>query len=230
MFIKEGSTFLSIAETHYQVHFLASQLLQNLVDEHPITVEKWDQFDLAIDEMQHKFKLLRNEVLEQVNDRDPLTKARNRTTMLHNFRKYYDLYQKDRLNSALVMFDLDHFTKINNTYGHAVGDEVLIAVVKCAMESLRPYDFIYRYGGEEFLLLMPSTTLKQAEEVAERLRVNIENQHVFSEKHLAKIKVTASFGVTVFTDDRTVEESIDFADTLMYEAKAAGRNVVITAI
>lgn len=85
-------------------------------------------------------------------------------------------------------------------------------------------------GGEEFLLFMPNTALNQAEEIVESLRLTISNNGSFSEKHQTEIKVTASFGVTVFTHSRTVEESIDFADSLMYKAKAAGRNLVIAAV
>lgn len=230
VFMKNNQTFLRLAQTHHQAHFQAAQLLQKHVDDQPISVEDWDQFELTIDEMLYSFRLLRNELLEQINDYDPLTKARNRTTMLHTLRKHYAFYQKEELNSAVVMFDLDHFKKINDTYGHAVGDKVLVAVVKQAKQLIRPEDSIYRYGGEEFVLFMPNTTLSQAEETVESLRLAIEKNGVFSEKHQTDIKVTASFGVTVFTNSRSVEESIDFADSLMYKAKAAGRNLAVAAV
>lgn len=229
-FMKENSTFQLLAQTHYRVHAQAAQLLQKRMTNQTISTEEWDQFDLTIDEMQYKFKLLRSELLEKISDRDPLTKARNRTTMLHTLRQYHALYQKDELRSALIMFDLDHFKKINDTYGHAVGDEALIAVVKWAKQLLRSHDFIYRYGGEEFLLLMPDTNLEQAQVVAERLRVGIAELRIPFERFQTKVQVTASFGVTAFTEYRTVEESIDLADEAMYKAKAAGRNKVIVEV
>ncbi len=121
------------------------------------------------------------------------------------------------------MLDLDHFKKINDSYGHAAGDAVLVAVVQCVKSYLRPYDQIYRYGGEEFIICLPSTTLDQASEIVERLRLSISNLDL----DFDAVQVTASFGVTVMSQSHSVEESIRCADKAMYAAKAKGRNCVV---
>ncbi|MFT7406354.1 MAG: diguanylate cyclase [Zhongshania sp.] len=122
----------------------------------------------------------------------------------------------------IAMVDLDHFKRINDHYGHAEGDVVLVSTVKKLKSHLRPYDRIYRYGGEEFIICMPSTTLDQSSEVIERMRVVITAQHF----DVGKAHVTATFGVSVLRASRTVEESIHCADKAMYRAKAAGSNRV----
>lgn len=229
-FIKENAAFISLGETHYNVHLKARKLLQCIADKQPIPIEKWDQFDLYVAKMRTEFKLLRDEISERIKNQDPLTGAKNRASMLPTFHEHYALFERDKQDCALAMLDLDHFKHINDTYGHSSGDKVLSTVVECVKKLLRPYDSIYRYGGEEFLLFMPDTNLEQAEVVAERLRVSIAELRIPIERFQTEVQVTASFGVTVFTESRTVEESIDLADEAMYKAKAAGRNRVIAEV
>lgn len=229
-FIKENAAFISLGETHYNVHLKARKLLQCIADKLPIPIEKWDQFDLYVAKMRTEFKLLRDEFSERIQNQDPLTSAKNRATMLPTLHEHYALFERDKQDCALAMLDLDHFKHINDTYGHSSGDKVLVAVVGQIKKLLRPYDSIYRYGGEEFLIFMPDTNLEQAQVVAERLRVGIAELRIPFERFQTKVQVTASFGVTAFTEYRTVEESIDLADEAIYKAKAAGRNKVIVEV
>ena len=229
-FIKENSAFISLDKTHCNVHLKAKKLLHYITNKSPIPIDKWDQFDLEVDKMRAEFKLLRNEISERIQNQDPLTGAKTRASMLTTLQEHYALFQRGKQNCALVMMDLDHFKRINDTYGHSSGDKVLITVVDCVKKTLRPYDSIYRYGGEEFLIFMPDTNLEQAQVVAERLRVGIAEQRIPFEQHKTEVQVTASFGVTVFTELRTVEEAIDLADAAIYKAKAAGRNKVIAEV
>jgi diguanylate cyclase len=121
------------------------------------------------------------------------------------------------------MFDLDYFKKVNDEYGHSTGDAVLVSSIKYVKLLLREYDRIYRYGGEEFIICMPSTTIDQASLVAERIRESIADQQF----EFDNLKVTASFGVSLLSDSRTVQESIDCSDKAMYKAKSAGRNCIV---
>ena len=165
----------------------------------------------------------RHEFAETLKNRDSLTEAQTRTGLLTDLRKQHSLVLRGKQTYALAMLDFDHFKRINDSYGHAAGDTVLASTVQCVKSHLRPYDRIYRYGGEEFLICMPSTTLEQAGEMMERLRLAISEQHF----EFGDIQVTASFGVTVLRESQTVEESINGADKAMYKAKNTGRNCVV---
>ena len=122
---------------------------------------------------------------------------------------------------SLVIFDIDHFKKINDTYGHPVGDKVLSEFATVIRKNIRKSEIFVRWGGEEFIILLQNTTLYNATMVAEKLRKAIEN-HLFPEVG----KVTASFGVTSLKNDDTIESFIKRADQALYNAKENGRNRV----
>jgi diguanylate cyclase (GGDEF)-like protein len=119
--------------------------------------------------------------------------------------------------------DLDHFKAVNDTYGHLAGDRALAAAVHYVMEHLRPYDRVFRYGGEEFLVAMQNTDLQTGHAVIDRLREGLAGV-VLAHDGARPIVVTASFGITLLDPDVSVEESIDRADKAMYAAKTDGRN------
>ena len=103
--------------------------------------------------------------------------------------------------------DLDHFKQVNDNYGHSVGDEVLIKTVACLQHVLRPYDQLYRYGGEEFLICMPNTTLEQVEHVAERIRSMVAEQQIIYDKEGNTLQVTASICVTSLDPAYSVDDA-----------------------
>ncbi len=125
------------------------------------------------------------------------------------------------------MLDIDHFKRINDRFGHARGDEVLIDIASVLTQNTRPYDSIARFGGEEFIILLPNTSVDQAEVIAENLRVKIA-EHNYNFKPEDGINVTASFGVT---ECNLVKEGwlniLERADSGLYKAKAEGRNKVV---
>lgn len=120
---------------------------------------------------------------------------------------------------SLAMFDLDHFKKVNDTHGHQVGDNVLIRTAQLMLEETRKYDFAGRYGGEEFVVLMPRTNLKEAQSIAERIRSRIERE-LFAEN----VRITISGGVAEAMPSEEAEEVLERADQALYAAKQAGRN------
>lgn len=127
---------------------------------------------------------------------------------------------------AAILLDLDRFKNINDTYGHGQGDEVLAAVGAVLRTSVRGSDFVGRYGGEEFLVLLPDTDRQGAVKVAETIRVAIESIRVESVKR----EITASLGVAVLPDDAGDGSTLTRkADHALYAAKAAGRNVVVAS-
>ena len=125
------------------------------------------------------------------------------------------------------MLDIDHFKKVNDTHGHAAGDEVLRRVAKRIRTSLRKYDAAYRYGGEELAVLLPRTDMDQALVTAERLRSVIEAQKVRAEGRL--ISVTVSIGVAQFQAADDADSIFGRADRRLYRAKDQGRNQVVPA-
>lgn len=149
-------------------------------------------------------------------------------TGLYNRNKFLELYissyktMVERDNSmSLVIIDIDHFKKINDAYGHNVGDDVLIKISQELQKTLRNIDIVCRWGGEEFVILLPATDIDNALFLAEKLRVHIE------ELDIDKIgRVTASFGITKINKDDDIKSVVERADRALYEAKASGRNCV----
>lgn len=123
---------------------------------------------------------------------------------------------------SAIMLDVDHFKKCNDTYGHAVGDEVLKSVAKRIMLACRSTDILGRYGGEEFAVILPNTSLDVARDVAERLRDEIQRNQV---SRTEKIKITASLGIAEMTEDtKSLSDLLVHADKALYRAKEQGRN------
>ena len=126
---------------------------------------------------------------------------------------------------SLIIFDIDHFKKINDTYGHKVGDEVLKALSKLIKKNIRKIDFAARWGGEEFVILAPETNVEGAKKLAEKLRQAVETY-----KFPTVGKVTISLGVAQLEPDEKPEDFIVRADMALYKAKEGGRNRVEIAI
>lgn len=129
--------------------------------------------------------------------------------------------EKMHTTFSLIMFDIDHFKKVNDTYGHQTGDEVLSNVCKIIMNNIRRGDMCYRYGGEEFIVVLPCTDSHEALDIAERLRCKIEDEKILG----SKFSVTASMGIATYpTHGRWRDELIEKVDKALYVAKESGRN------
>ncbi|WP_299773365.1 GGDEF domain-containing protein [uncultured Pseudoteredinibacter sp.] len=157
-------------------------------------------------------------------------------TSLYNRRYLYRLGKRllNRSNNgagsfAAIMLDVDHFKRINDVYGHSTGDQVLVQIAKVCSEECRPSDIVGRFGGEEFLLLLPNTLLSEAVTVAERIRVKISDIKIDSNKYSAQNQeISASLGLCCSDQEANLDfdQLIKLADEAMYLAKAAGRNCV----
>jgi diguanylate cyclase (GGDEF)-like protein len=155
-------------------------------------------------------------------------------TGLNNRRHFFELadrefvrYKRYGAPLSVFMIDIDHFKRINDTYGHAVGDRVLMHLAEKLTGLVRDSDIAGRYGGEEFAVILPETKLETAAGIAERVRKAIENDAARAEE-FGDIKYTLSIGVSMFTRDvQTVAEVFEAADKGLYEAKSLGRNRVV---
>jgi diguanylate cyclase (GGDEF)-like protein len=154
---------------------------------------------------------------------DHLTGVLNRTSLESRFTELAELAVLRGDPISMVVLDVDHFKSINDEHGHAGGDGVLRDLAFGLREQLRSFELVYRVGGEEFLLLLPGTSLKDAAEVAERLRVALEQARP------GGIAVTASFGVATGSGRTRFDDLFAAADASLYRAKAAGRNRVDVA-
>lgn len=218
--------FAAIGQAHEQMHQSATRLLHRTANESPITAGELDQLINMVDRLRLEAQSLRQELAEQADNRDPLTGARNRAHLFADLREQQAAVQRGAQQCALAMIDLDHFKNVNDSHGHAVGDVVLAATVDCLQAMLRPYDHLYRYGGEEFLLCMPDTGVDEAVGLAERLRAAVAALQIPSGDGGPPLRITASFGVAALDASNAVEASIDRADKALYQAKQAGRDRV----
>jgi two-component system cell cycle response regulator len=169
-----------------------------------------------------------NARLEQLAQTDPLTQLLNRRALTERITAEMERALRYDSTMALLMIDLDHFKRVNDTYGHLVGDDVLRDVGQLLSDTIRTSDIVARYGGEEFLVLLPETDDAGAESFAERIRFAVE-QHLFASVSLPEpLHLTASVGVAVYPAARieSVEDLFARADAALYRAKADGRNRV----
>jgi two-component system cell cycle response regulator len=161
--------------------------------------------------------------------RDQLTGMYNRRYCFERLREEFSYAQRHGQALSVVMFDVDHFKLVNDTYGHAAGDAVLMRIGEVVMELVRGEDVVCRYGGEEFVCILRGLTLDQGELFAERVRRCIEAQTVPSAEH--QLKVTVSLGVSSLDgmNFSSPEEMVNDADAYLYVAKEAGRNQTASA-
>jgi diguanylate cyclase len=224
--LRDYPTYLALGEAHVRMHRGAMRLLERVADDLPISVTELDQFNNLLDHMSLELESLRLELASNVQNKDPLTGTLNRNNLLTDLREQQAMVRRGIQSCALAMIDVDEFKKVNDVYGHTMGDVVLSAVAQCLQTRVRPYDHLYRYGGEEFLLCMPQVSVEAATSAAERLRIAIEALEIPCDTGGEIIRVTASFGVAPLDPTHLVETSIDRADKAMYRAKSSGRNRV----
>ena len=167
--------------------------------------------------------------LVEMASTDFLTGLLNRREMFNRLSVEVSRAKRYAKPLSLIMIDVDNFKSFNDTYGHNAGDVVLKEVARCFTAIHRDYDIISRYGGEEFLVAAPETTLDQARELAERLRVAVMNLSILYENDVPPVKCTISLGVSSLQGDENVEKAISRADEALYMAKAEGRNQVSVA-
>lgn len=170
--------------------------------------------------------LERTKELERIAQTDSLTGITNRRGLIDSLTVEIDRAERYQHKLSLLMVDLDHFKHVNDKYGHLTGDAVLIESANILSQACRSTDVLGRYGGEEFLLLLPETDTESARLLAERIREDFE-QHRFCQDDGVEISLTCSIGVTEFQADQSQTSLLQTVDRMLYSAKNAGRNKVV---
>jgi diguanylate cyclase (GGDEF)-like protein len=173
-------------------------------------------------------KDIENARLYRLSVTDSLTRVYNRQYLSERMPAEMDRKERYGGNLCLILLDADHFKDINDTYGHRAGDSVLQNLARFCKMAVREVDSVVRYGGEEFLLLLPQTTLQGAVQVAERLRTEVEN-HRFRIRDQS-IQLTISAGVAEHRSTEDTESFLTRTDAALYDAKNSGRNRICVAL
>lgn len=170
-------------------------------------------------------RLLKNdlEVYKRRSRIDGLTKVLNKTAFMELLATHINYAREQRQPLALIMMDIDGFKEINDIYGHQAGDEVLSALGQILLSNLRHNDLVGRYGGDEFMVIIPATGVEHARRIAEKLRRSVE-AHEFNNLP----QVTISLGCSAYQVGEDLGEFIQRADFALYDAKRAGKNTVCT--
>ncbi len=169
----------------------------------------------------------RCDLLEKMVETDPLTGLYNFRHLMTSLEKELDRSKRTGHPTSLIIIDLDHFKRVNDTFGHQAGNEILKWVSNIWRSNTRKIDIACRYGGEEFAIILPSTSLPGALQIAERLRSSLANNHLTLDDN-KKVSITASFGVDTYLPKESItpSEFIKRADKYLLTAKETGRNKI----
>jgi diguanylate cyclase (GGDEF)-like protein len=206
-------------------------------DEIGLMIETFNEMAMKITlsqaELQYKNKKLntQNDTLQSMNERLEELSVTDGLTGLFNHRHFWNLLNTElsrvdqsKGNLSLILLDLDDFKRVNDKFGHSVGDNLLVTVANVLRETVRDTDIVARYGGEEFAVLLPDTDEAGVQQVAEKVRASIAAIRMYVEDTDIVLKVTVSIGVSVFRGNR--REFFNAADRALYQSKAAGKNCV----
>ncbi len=221
---KKNHEVKKLVDLHDTFHKLILFILEKTKDNKKITSKEFQK----LSSVHMKFIHLLNEIslsLEFVKYQfDKLTYTWSREIFLDLLNKEFLKASRTKEVFSLVFFDIDYFKKVNDTYGHDAGDYILKELTKLVKDELRVYDTIGRWGGEEFLILLSQSNIKEAYEIIKRIKDKIQNNIFIYESN--NISLTCSFGICEFNKNLTISQMISKSDKLMYIAKNNGRNKI----
>ena len=222
------ASFAAIGTEHERLHRIAARLLRDVAADAPIVREDFEDLVARSARLRLQIDSLRHELQDVLQNHDALTGAYGRVEMLPELREWRELARRGVQRCCIAFMDLDHLKAINDAHGHHVGDEVLSGAVRYLVRHLRPYDKVFRYGGDEFLIVLPGADLAIAQSVIRRVREGLARRRLASGADGVPIRVTASFGLAPLDPETAVEDSVERADQALLLAKTAGRNRAIS--
>ena len=221
--LREHPAFIAMSIEHHRMHQLGARLVLGSAHDSPGLPKDYDSFRNALERLRLEIDTLRREIEDTLYNRDALTGAENRIRMLTKLRELHELVKRRIHPCGIAIMDMDNFKTINSTYGHPMGDQVLATSIRHVIAQLRPYDSVFRYGGDEFLITLPDADLQTTQTVIKRIHEGFAKL-AFAGGGSMAISTTASFGITQLDPDISVEDSINRADMALYAAKKSGRN------
>ena len=222
-FVNENENWVNIIQTlSHRKRVVAIKGIDGITYAFSVTINKFEDAIYIVSFTDISETMLANLELEQKVLRDKLTNAYNREFFENNYKRLIETFENDEMYFGLGMIDIDNFKKINDTFGHDVGDKILVTLVSNIEKSSRNDDILIRWGGEEFIMILKISSENGLKIALENLRKIIENSKI---DHLPKI--TCSFGGTLYEKNEPINNTIKRADEALYMAKAAGRNKVI---
>jgi diguanylate cyclase (GGDEF)-like protein len=225
---REKPAFAAMEAEHRDLHRVGARMLRAAAAGAPVMRADYEELVAGGARLHLELGSLRQEIQAALRNRDALTGAYGRAEMLPDLDAWHALAQRGVQQCCIVFMDVDHLKEINDTYGHQLGDEVLTGVVRYLGKTLRPYDKVFRYGGDEFLISLPGADLATAQVVIARVREGFASSQLAARPDGTALRVTASFGLALLDPNVTVEESVERADQALMLAKTAGRNRAIS--
>ena len=225
-FLNQNPGFMAIEKFNRMVHAEMSDIVKKVNGGIPVSRAEYKSFIDSETAFSESIINLRDDLFKLLLSFDHLTGALNRQAFFHLLEQEYARVTRLGEQGCVVLLDIDKFKNINDKFGHAAGDKVLIAITNFILENMRPYDSICRYGGEEFLICMPNTTIETSHSVIDRIREKLSQKNMcVSDGNY--IKVSASFGIAPMSAKEALKDTIEQADKALYQAKMGGRNKVV---
>ena len=219
----DQSAFRALGRAHEDMHEFGRFLALKAAEGEAIPTVEYDAFVEKVRLFTSQARRIREAFRMAVSELDPLTGVPNRQVMMQVLDRERERALRTGASCCIVLADIDYFKAVNDTHGHVAGDHVLRTVAGRFLANLRRYDEIFRYGGEEFLICLPSINAERASEIVERLRQSLANASMTLPDG-SKLPITASFGLCLAAARVPLKQTIEFADAALYQAKEGGRN------
>ncbi|WP_319025067.1 diguanylate cyclase [Nisaea nitritireducens] len=218
--------FAMLVDMHQGLYAHAAILAVRGWKEDKIPAEEYDALLHKIDSFNEQAGRMARAFRAALSDLDPLTGTNTRSTMERELMREQQRMRRSGRPCSIAIADIDKFKSVNDTYGHQAGDRVLARVTRIIEDTLRPYDSIYRFGGEEFLICLPDSGPEDARRVLDRVRNTISETPISIDTG-DPLSITVSFGVAQLVPRRSLKDIMERADRALYEAKNGGRNQVV---
>lgn len=219
----DQSAFRDLGRIHEDMHQFGRFLALKSAQGNRIPAVEYDAFSEKVQGFNLQARRIREAFRRALSELDPLTGLHNRQVMMAVLERERERAVRTGTGCCIVLADIDHFKSVNDTHGHTAGDFVLRTVAGRFLAKLRPYDEIFRYGGEEFLICLPNADAHAASEIVERLRLSVAELPVTLADG-SRLPLTVSFGLCLVNTAAELKQTIEQADRALYAAKHGGRN------